>query len=174
MESNLRMQFDQMKKKLIVIFVIFVIILLIMLGFYYYSIIQQAKYDHLGKTTKAISSSGELNEIENIYQFYDMEGYHIFEGADEDSKERFIFVPIETYQKMSTWYIQEKATIQTADQTKEQVLNACQSCHIKYITPAFMDETALWEIALTDGKGTYILQYIEMETGKQFDFLSFQ
>lgn len=174
MKKNSEIHFQQIKRKLIVIFIIFAIILLIMFALYYYAIIEQSKFEHLSKTTNVMKASSEMADIYETYQFYEKEGYHIFEGIDKNKDELFIFVPLETYKVVASWDFVYKKEIQSADKIRDKLITTCGRCNIKYITPGYIKDAPVWEVAFIDGKGDYILQYIEMNSGEQLEFLRFQ
>lgn len=141
---------------------------------YYYTIIERSKFEHLSKTTNAIEASGEMKEIHHTYQFYEKEGFHIFEGIDKKNEELFIFIPLETHRFVASWEFVFKKDIQSADGIRDQLLTDCNQCNFKYITPGYVNDSPVWEMAFIDENGDYILQYIEMNSGDQLESLRFQ
>src|SRR5699024_2081540 len=96
-------QIVQLRNKLIIIFVVFALIVLCMFAIYYYVVIEKSTFQNLNYTTKAVENSEILKEIDEVHQFYEEKGYHIFQGKDEDNEAVYLFVPVESKKKSKEW-----------------------------------------------------------------------
>src|SRR5699024_1945746 len=94
---------DRLRRKIVIIFGVFAIIVLTMFAIYYYVVIQKTTFEDLDKTMKAVENSEKIKEIDEVHQFYEEIGYHIFEGMNEKDEAVFLFVPIESVDDESAW-----------------------------------------------------------------------
>src|SRR5699024_9765262 len=138
---------------------------------YYYVVIQKTTFEDLDKTMKAVENSEKIKEIDEVHQFYEEIGYHIFEGMNEKDEAVFLFVPIESVDDESAWKTFKKKDGQDIETVEASFTKECEDCKLHYIQPAMIEDNVLWEIVYTDESNRYVMEYVQMENGEQFERL---
>jgi|SRR5699024_3487598 len=161
-------QIVQLRNKLIIIFVVFALIVLCMFAIYNYVIIEKSAYQNLNHTTKAVKDSEILHKIDEVHQFYEEKGYHIFEGIDKDNQAVYLFVPVESKKKSKEWKTVYQDDINSQEKIESNWKKECKQCDLHYITPAMIEENALWEIVYTD-QSNYVMEYVQMKDGEHYE-----
>ncbi|HLR65125.1 MAG TPA: DUF5590 domain-containing protein [Pseudogracilibacillus sp.] len=157
-------------KKIITILIIFAILFLLLYIVYFFTIIDQSKYNEIGKSQALVKEEAYLESIFERYEFVEEETYHIFYGKNNDDEYTYVFVPLKERGDHEQWTVTRAEDINKVKAVEEKILNECDSCQLKYSKPAIIDDTPLWEIAYYEND-VYTLDYIEMESNERFERL---
>lgn len=146
------------------------ILLLLVIGYIYVTVMQEKESGYDQARKKALVETN-MTEIEEVERFHGEESYFVVSGIDDEKNLLLAYVPFENKQEIIT--VEQPETF-TKDKIESDWRERCSSCPLTSITPAILDETAVWEINFRTNKDTYIYEYISMEDGSLFEQLRFE
>lgn len=157
-------------KWVILISGLILVLLLLMIGYLYVTLMNE-KTNGYNKAERRTLDETNITEIKNVERFHGEEAYFVVSGLDKDKQALFAFVPFEDEHDIIT--IEQPETF-TKDKIKRDWEEKCTSCALTSITPALVEDTAVWEINFRTNKDTYIYEYISMDDGSLFEQLRFK
>src|SRR5699024_12368421 len=92
-------------KKIITILIIFAILFLLLYIVYFFTIIDQSKYNEIGKSKALVKEEAYLDSIFERYEFVEDETYHIFYGENNDDEYTYVFDPLKEYGDRALWTV---------------------------------------------------------------------
>ncbi|MEN1969376.1 DUF5590 domain-containing protein [Lentibacillus sp. N15] len=154
--------------------ILIVICLVLIIGFIYlaylYHAIQQNKTDGFQQTKAEVIKHTDLTEVEDISRFQSDNTYDIVLGKTKDQQQQYIFVP---KNKKSTKDITvvNTAKIISKQDIIDQWKHQCNHCELIKVTPAMVDDKALWEVTYRSNSNRYVLDYLSIYDGKRYQQL---
>ncbi|MGY0691746.1 cell wall elongation regulator TseB-like domain-containing protein [Virgibacillus sp. FSP13] len=138
---------------------------LIYIGFLYHSI-QESKNAGFSDTKERVLENTELTEIDRISKFQGEKTYHILFGNTKDQDEKIVFVPIQSKSEKIT--IIDASDILREQNVIKQWQEQCNKCELIDVTPAMVDNKALWEVTYKDSSDRYTFDYLSIYDGTRF------
>ncbi|WP_158701733.1 cell wall elongation regulator TseB-like domain-containing protein [Lentibacillus sp. Marseille-P4043] len=153
-------------KWILLIICLVLISCLIYIGFLYHSI-QESKNAGFNDTKERVLKNTELTEIDRISKFQGKKTYHILFGSTNDQDEKIVFVPIPSSKSENITIIDASDILHeqnVIDQWQEQ----CKKCELIDVTPAMIENKALWEVTYKDSSDRYTFDYLSIYDGSRF------
>ncbi|WP_047980063.1 cell wall elongation regulator TseB-like domain-containing protein [Ornithinibacillus contaminans] len=164
-----RIDFPSWTKWVVLAFILLIIAFITFFVIVYTSI-QSSKTDGYDAARKRVLAETDIVEINDTMRFYGDTGYHVIYGTKRDNEEQIAFVP-DTKKEDITIVAQED--IITSDTVKQNWEKECSACEFQAIVPAIIKGNALWEITFTDEANRYVINYVSMYDGTQYEEFRF-
>ncbi|WP_377559121.1 DUF5590 domain-containing protein [Ornithinibacillus salinisoli] len=130
------------------------------------------KTEGFAETKEKVIDSTDIVEVNDIIRFHGNEYYHIVSGKTNKDIKQFVFVPItEDKEKKDEYIIIDQDDILSHDSIKRDWQNNCNDCNLIKIIPAIIEENPLWEITYTDDSNRYVMDYVSIYDGSQYEQL---
>ncbi|MBR7795581.1 MAG: DUF5590 domain-containing protein [Bacillota bacterium] len=128
--------------------------------------LKESKTAGYAETERQLLKANALTEVTAIKTFNGEKAYHVVFGKD-GKEEKIIFYPLEGKKKNLTTINQSEIIAEDAiiDDWKQQ----CNQCEFVKITPALVNENALWELTYKDQSGRYVLDYLSIYDGSRYE-----
>lgn len=146
------------------------ILLVLIIGYLYVSVMQEKTSGYSQAEKRALDET-TITEIDEVQRYHGEEAYHVVSGFDEKDHPLFAFVPFDNEHEIITV---EQPDTYTKDRIEREWKEQCSTCLLTSITPALIEDTAVWEINFRTNKDTYLYEYISMKDGSLFEQLRFK
>ncbi|HAM81159.1 DUF5590 domain-containing protein [Ornithinibacillus bavariensis] len=154
---------------LLILLILFlaVIIFLIVL----YNQIQDGKTAGFQVAEQRVIQESSIIDILKTSRFFGESGYHVIYGKTDDKVTQIAFVPDDKEQKITI--VNEDETI-SSDEVMQNWQQGCKNCSLIKIVPAILKDTPLWEISYQDEANRYVLEYVSIYDGSQYEEFRFK
>ncbi|WP_163969835.1 cell wall elongation regulator TseB-like domain-containing protein [Oceanobacillus halotolerans] len=147
-------------------------IALLVYSYYLYQIVQEQRTTGFSNSEEIVIRETTLQQIDTIKNFQGKEAYHILFGSTDDTQEQIAFLNLDNDQKDIVLIDQDE--IISEKQAVDEWSQTCDECEFIKISPAMINERPLWELTYRDEKDRYVLDYISMYDGSQYEQLRFK
>ncbi|MEC5422491.1 DUF5590 domain-containing protein [Virgibacillus sp. C22-A2] len=141
-------------------------------GIFLYLDLKESKYAGQDQTAEQILRATSITEIDKIEQFNGAEAYHVIFGKNDKNEEKIIFYPLEGNEKNLTTI--DQSEIVTEQSVLQQIQQACTNCELIKILPALVNDEVLWEITYIDNSSRYVMEYVSIYDGSQYEQYRFR
>ncbi|WP_047985288.1 cell wall elongation regulator TseB-like domain-containing protein [Ornithinibacillus californiensis] len=156
------------KWTLLSVFLLIVAIIIYLL--FLYHDVQQSKTAGFDNAEERVIRDTEVNQIVKTMRFHGNSLYYIVYGITASDEEVIVFVPQDSEVDVRVVYQSE---IIPEDALIQKWAKDCVGCEFIEITPAYIDDTALWEITYLDEVGRYVLDYVSIVDGTKYEEFRF-
>lgn len=155
------------------LFFIFLIIMVVALVYsvFLYRDVEKSKKRGMPVTEERVYEETDLVKIEEIDSFYAEQSYHAVSGADKNNHKKIVFVPLNESDKDIVTI--DQAEIMSKEKIQNQWKKSCRECKMIKITPGIIDDDIVWELTYRDESDHYVLEFLSISDGKQYERLSF-
>lgn len=176
MHMQMRTSFDQQSQKSTWVKWTLIILLLIIIASTAYMIviynqIQQDKKTGFTETEEIVLQETDLVEISDIERYHGEAAYHIVFGKTENDEHKIVYVPL-TNDEQDLITIDQSEMI-SKETLENQLQNECNTCKIISIIPGIENSELLWELTYVDDSGRYVLEYVSIHDGTQYEQFRF-
>ncbi|MUV39798.1 hypothetical protein JNUCC1_03682 [Lentibacillus sp. JNUCC-1] len=133
--------------------------------------IQAQKETGFERSEQAVIDETDISAINDIHAFHEATSYHIVFGSTDDGDQKIAFVPLEDDRNLTV--LNQDALLTKQSMLKEW-RQSCDACELIRIQPAMIETTALWELTYRDQNGRYVLDYMTMADGEQYEQMRFK
>lgn len=147
----------------------FIVLLIgfIIYGLVLYNGIQNSKTEGFTKTEEKVLAKTDITNINYVIRSHGEEFYHVVYGKTKKGTEEIAFVPMSDNKGKITTVSQSNIISEKAIQSQWE--NSCNSCELVRIVPSMIKNKPLWEITYWDKANRYIIDYLSMYDGSQFE-----
>lgn len=149
-----------------IIFIILFISVLIYAIFLYMDL-NEKRTAGFDDTRREVLNQTAITEISNIESFNGEASYHVVSGIDTEGEEKLIFYPLEGNEKTITTIDYEDITPKSAIINEWQA--NCNSCELINVSPALVDDEALWELTYYDENDLYVFEYVSIYDASPYE-----
>ena len=157
------------KWAILVLFLIIIAILIFLTILY--SDIQESKTNGFPEAKQRVLQETDVVDIEDTLRYQGDTLYHVIYGKTEENESVIVYVPEDKDEKIT---IVNQNEIISYDTVKEKWENKCINCELIDIVPAIIKEDALWEITYYDETKRYVLEYVSIFDGTEYEEFRFK
>lgn len=147
------------------------VIIAIIYSTFLYLDIEKSKVKGMDSSEKRVYQETDILIIDKIEPFYGEESYHIVTGKDENKQAFIAFVPLTSVKEKIK--VVNQADIISKDTIYNDWNKNCSKCKMIKMTPGIIEDEMIWEITYRDALNRYVLEYLFIYDGKQYERLRF-
>lgn len=136
-----------------------------------YNNIQRDKKAGFTETEEIILHETDLIKINDIERYHGENAYHIVFGQTENNEHKIVYVPLND--EDHDLIIIDQSEIMSQASIEKQLQKQCNTCKIISIVPGIEDNELLWELTYIDDSNRYVLEYVEIYDGTQYEQFRF-
>lgn len=170
MMNNRRRELPSWTKWLILgisLVIVAVLIFLIIL----YNIIQSNKTEGFTAVEEYVLNETEIVKIEETMRYHGDSNYHVVNGFTNSNAEQIVFVPVDNKEDITIVNAEDIIPKEKIEATWKK---DCSGCELLDIVPAISKDNVLWEITYIDDSERYVINYVSMYDGTQFEEFRFK
>ncbi|MEN2766201.1 DUF5590 domain-containing protein [Ornithinibacillus xuwenensis] len=168
--NNRRLNFPSWTKWVVLGVLLLMVAIIAFITFLYVDI-QNSKTEGYFSAEKRVLDETSITSIRNTIRFHGDEAYHVVYGETEKNKEQIVFVPND---KKVDLTIVDQEDILSSDTIESDWKKNCSGCELKNIVPAIIKDNVLWEITYIDEANRYVIDYVSMYDGTQYEEFRFK
>lgn len=157
--------------KWLFLFFLLLMIIAIVYSVLLYRDLEKSKTRGMSQTEQRIYKETDITKVEDIDFFYSNESYHVVYGTDKEKHKLIAFVPLKS-KKQDIKTINQDEII-SKETVHKQWKKSCTECKMIKITPGIVDENKVWELTYRDELNRYVLEFLSISDGKQYERLRF-
>jgi uncharacterized protein YpmB len=136
-----------------------------------YNQIQDSKVQGNQEAEQRVIQESTIDQIIKTTRFFGETGYHIIYGKTNDNVVQIAFLPDKPE---SNIVVINEEDIVSSDEVQQAWQQDCSSCQLIKIVPAMLKGDPLWEISYEDEANRYVLEYVSMYDGSQYEEFRFK
>lgn len=148
---------------LIIITLIFLLVL--------YQDIVESKTRNFSVAEERVIQDTDVNEIINTHRYQGDSLYTIVTGITENDEKVYVFVPENTKEEL---VVVDHNEMVPEDSVLETWQKDCANCELIHIIPGMIKNDPVWEITYVDETDRYVLSYVSIYDGSQYEEFRFK
>lgn len=155
-----------------IIIVSLILIIGLIYSIYLYNTIEKSKTAGFAETKEQALQETDLTKINEIDRFDGKTAFHILSGEAKNGDKKIVFFPLDAKKKEPT--VIDESEIIPRESMLNQWNNQCKSCEFIKISPAMVNDEALWELTYIDQSKRYTLDYLSIYDGSRYEQFQFK
>ncbi|HEX6593484.1 MAG TPA: DUF5590 domain-containing protein [Bacillota bacterium] len=150
-----------------------IIVFCIIYSIFLYKNIQSSKTEGFQDSEQIVLDETNVVEIEDIILSHSEQPHHVVIGKTKNGEKKLVFVPLSSNNNKKLTIVNEQDIV-SAQSIQQEWTNKCHECEWIKLVPTIVDHEPMWEITYIDNNGRYVIDYLSIYDGTNYEQYRFR